>query len=83
MIDTEMALKHGFNTLNWFFNPLPWRIRILVHDCLGHPIAGFLWAFGFNRLAYIVHNVSVPMLCKRCDKRFDAEICLLCGDKLL
>jgi len=64
--------------MNFLLNRMPWRLRIFFHDCLAHPVAGLLWILGIDRLAYAIHNETVPMLCHKCNRRFDAEVCPKC-----
>lgn len=61
---------------------LPWFLRIFIHDCLAHPIAGILWILRLDRVAYWVHNSTVPMYCENCDKLFDADVCPKCRGAL-
>lgn len=65
-----------------FLSSLPVAIRIFIHDCIAHPVAGLLWILRINRPAYWIHNKTAPMLCRKCDRRFDAEICPLCKGEL-
>lgn len=33
---------------------------MLLHNLIGHPIAGILWALGFNKQGDWVHDVTLP-----------------------
>ena len=74
---SDSAMKYSDNSP--FLNFLPWWVRLFIHDCLAHPISGLLWILRLNRLAYWIHNKTVPMLCENCWERFDAEECPKCG----
>ena len=68
-----------------FWNATPQWLRIIVHDCLVHPIAGLLWAVNYrlSRFAYALHNETAPMLCVKCERRYDADDCPKCGTVLV
>lgn len=63
-------------------NALPFWARIALHDCIVHPLAGLLWIVGADAPAYWLHRKTAPMLCRKCARRFDAEICPICKTEL-
>ena len=83
--DTEKREVMDFSDNSKVLNLLPWRCRIFLHDCLIHPLAGFLWLMNIEwmtKAAYKLHNKTAPMLCRLCERRFDAERCPRCGGEL-
>lgn len=66
-----------------FYNSLPFWLRTFIHECIAHPIAGLCWIFRFDKAGYAVHNKTAPMLCVKCERRFDAEVCPLCKGELV
>lgn len=39
-----------------FWATVRYRLRMLRHNLVAHPVAGVLWAFGFEAAGDYVHN---------------------------
>lgn len=58
-----------------------WRLQIIIHDLIGHPLAGFLWLFDTkptDDLGHWLHGVTMYE-CLQCHRRFDDSECPACG----
>lgn len=60
---------------------MKWRLSILFHDCIAHPIAGLLWLFKIEALDAVGHTLHDYSMyrCPRCANRFDDFACPKCG----
>jgi hypothetical protein len=36
------------------------RLAFLLHNLIGHPIAGVLWFLGFERAGNAIHRLGAP-----------------------
>lgn len=56
-----------------------WRLNILAHDCLAHPLAGLLWLVNFrilDRIGHWIHDATMYRC--ECGERFDDSVCPAC-----
>ena len=80
-IERELATKRKAPPSGFMRGgPLRWRLSIVLHDCIGHPISGLLWLLNVRVADYLGHWLHDKTMykCGGCGVRFDDSECPEC-----